>query len=61
MSTLSFDPKRASSAPVAASCQYGALCKDFFDTLNSMGNIPISLGHWEMTGSDAHMNAILSD
>ncbi|MDF1866793.1 MAG: hypothetical protein P1U70_18305 [Saprospiraceae bacterium] len=24
--------------------------KDFFDHLNSMGNIPISLGHWEMTG-----------
>ncbi len=23
---------------------------DFFDGLNSMGNIPISLGHWEMTG-----------
>ena len=37
------------------------VAKDFFDTLNSMGNIPISLGHWEMTGSDAHMSAILSD
>ncbi|MAD96351.1 MAG: hypothetical protein CMB99_03395 [Flavobacteriaceae bacterium] len=24
--------------------------KNFFDTLNSIGNIPISLGHWEMTG-----------
>jgi len=24
--------------------------KDYFDTLNAMGNIPISLGHWEMTG-----------
>jgi len=24
--------------------------KDFFDTLNSIGNIPISLGRWEMTG-----------
>ena len=24
--------------------------KDFFDHLNSMGNIPIALGHWEMTG-----------
>lgn len=24
--------------------------KDFFDRLNAMGNIPISLGHWEMTG-----------
>jgi hypothetical protein len=27
--------------------------KDFFDQLNSIGNIPISLGHWEMTGVDA--------
>jgi len=25
---------------------------DFFDTLNSIGNIPISLGHWQMTGID---------
>lgn len=24
--------------------------KDFFDRLNSMGNIPISLGRWELTG-----------
>ncbi|MDX1479801.1 MAG: hypothetical protein R3301_18950 [Saprospiraceae bacterium] len=24
--------------------------KDFFDRLNAMGNIPMSLGHWEMTG-----------
>ncbi|MBS9464362.1 hypothetical protein KIM67_18215 [Flagellimonas sp. 389] len=29
--------------------------KDFFDTLNSMGNIPISLGHWQMTGSEEHL------
>ena len=29
--------------------------RDFFDQINSMGNIPISLGHWEMTGSDDHM------
>ena len=27
--------------------------KDFFDTLNTIGNIPISLGKWEMTGMDA--------
>ena len=26
--------------------------KAFFDTLNSIGNIPISLGHWEMTGEN---------
>lgn len=24
--------------------------RDFFDRLNAMGNIPIALGHWEMTG-----------
>jgi hypothetical protein len=32
--------------------------KEFFDTLNSIGNIPISLGHWQMTGSNAHLEAI---
>jgi len=32
--------------------------KHFFDTLNSMGNIPISLGHWQMTGSRAHLKNI---
>jgi len=32
--------------------------KDFFDTLNSIGNIPISLGHWQMTGSNAHLKII---
>jgi len=32
--------------------------KEFFDTLNSIGNIPISLGHWQMTGSDTHLNEI---
>ncbi|MEP3387397.1 MAG: hypothetical protein ABJO02_04360, partial [Reichenbachiella sp.] len=26
------------------------LVRDFFDDLNGIGNIPISLGHWEMTG-----------
>ena len=26
--------------------------KDFFDELNGIGNIPISLGQWEMTGVD---------
>ena len=26
--------------------------KDFFDQLNAIGNIPISLGHWQMTGKD---------
>jgi len=28
---------------------------EFFDTLNSIGNIPISLGHWQMTGSKKHL------
>lgn len=32
--------------------------KNFFDTLNSIGNIPISLGHWQMTGSKGHLNMI---
>lgn len=35
--------------------------KDFFDTLNSIGNIPISLGHWEMTGQKEHLKTILDD
>ena len=26
--------------------------KNFFDQLNAIGNIPISLGHWQMTGVD---------
>ena len=34
--------------------------KDFFDTLNSIGNIPISLGHWEITGNRDHMSPILN-
>lgn len=29
--------------------------KDFFDGLNHIGNIPISLGHWELTGEDGHL------
>ena len=35
--------------------------KDFFDTLNSIGNIPISLGHWQMTGQKKHLTPILSN
>ncbi len=34
--------------------------KDFFDQLNAIGNIPIALGHWEMTGNDAAIRKILS-
>lgn len=29
--------------------------KNFFDDLNSIGCIPISLGHWQMTGVDDHV------
>ncbi|MGB5822216.1 MAG: hypothetical protein WBG90_22225 [Saonia sp.] len=32
--------------------------KDFFDQLNAIGNIPISLGHWQMTGVDEYMKRI---
>lgn len=32
--------------------------KDFFDTLNSIGNIPISLGQWQMTDTKSHMEEI---
>ena len=34
------------------------LLKDFFDQLNSIGNIPISLGHWQMTGVDEQVRRI---
>ena len=32
--------------------------KEFFDKLNSMGNIPIALGQWQMTESKRHMQII---
>ena len=32
--------------------------KDFFDRLNSMGNIPMALGRWELTGIDRDIRAI---
>ncbi len=35
--------------------------KDFFDTLNSIGSIPTSLGHWQMTGEKNHLESIISD
>ena len=34
------------------------LLKDFFDTLNGIGNIPMALGHWQMTGLNNHLNMI---
>jgi Bacterial protein of unknown function (DUF885) len=33
--------------------------KDFFDQINAMGNIPIALGHWQMTGNKGHFQQIL--
>lgn len=33
--------------------------KDFFDQLNAIGCIPISLGHWEMTGDKTVLNDAL--
>jgi len=35
--------------------------KNFFDTLNSIGNIPISLGHWQMTGQKKHLTPVFND
>ncbi|MEX0288478.1 MAG: hypothetical protein AB3N14_05160 [Flavobacteriaceae bacterium] len=32
--------------------------RDFFDRLNAIGNIPISLGSWEMTGQPFFLNTI---
>jgi hypothetical protein len=32
--------------------------KDFLDQLNTIGNIPISLGHWQMTGEKHHLKPI---
>jgi hypothetical protein len=35
--------------------------KTFFDTLNSIGNIPMALGHWQMTGEKNHLKPILNE
>lgn len=32
--------------------------KNFFDSLNRIGNIPVSLGRWEMTGNPSQLNKI---
>jgi hypothetical protein len=37
------------------------VAKDFFDALNGIGNIPISLGHWQMTGQKNHLAPIFED
>jgi hypothetical protein len=35
--------------------------REFFDRINAMGNIPIALGHWEMTGIDPFTGNVDSD
>lgn len=35
--------------------------KQFFDGLNQIGNIPIALGHWQLTGEKEHLRPILND
>ena len=33
--------------------------KKFFDSINSIGNIPVSLGSWEMTGNPKQLKSII--
>ncbi len=35
--------------------------KDFFDSMNRIGNIPMALGHWELTEEKHHLSPILND
>ncbi len=35
--------------------------KEFFDTLNSIGSVPIALGHWQMTGESDHLKEIRNE
>lgn len=37
------------------------MLKDFFDQLNAIGGIPISLGTWQMTGIDDPIRKIIND
>jgi len=34
--------------------------REFLDELNKIGNIPISLGHWEMTGQETHLKQLMN-
>jgi len=34
------------------------MLKDFFDRINAIGNIPISLGQWELTGEQDHLDFV---
>jgi hypothetical protein len=36
------------------------LIKSYFDGMNSIGNIPVSLGQWELTGTSTLIEEILS-
>lgn len=46
----------AQFAKMKESQQQSFHVKDFFDQLNSIGCIPTSLGHWEMTGDKSVLN-----
>ena len=35
--------------------------RDFFDELNSIGNIPIALGRYQMTGMNDQLNLIFGE
>ncbi|MCJ7466417.1 MAG: hypothetical protein MUO53_06950 [Maribacter sp.] len=35
--------------------------KDFFDQMNAMGNIPVSLGHWQLTGHQYFMGGLKNE
>jgi hypothetical protein len=35
--------------------------KDFFDQMNAMGNIPVSLGHWQLTGHQNFMGELKNE
>ncbi|WP_297762750.1 hypothetical protein [uncultured Muriicola sp.] len=49
----------ADFAKMKESEKEGFQIKEFMDTLNAIGNIPISLGHWEMTGQKDHLISIM--
>ncbi len=51
----------AEFARIQESKQSEFTIKSFLDGLNSIGNIPISLGHWQMTGLENDMNIIRSN
>ncbi len=51
----------ADYARIQESRQLPFKTKDFFDTLNSIGNIPMVLGHWEMTGEKQQLAPILNN